>query len=327
VIKRFNFYDIYGYLLPGTLLLALFWLPFGILTENWPNQDLSKTVFLAAAAYILGHFIQSIANSVVPSKVMDNDKLLRFPSELYLDKTNTVFSDKFKIRLKDQLDEFFKVEVDINADGTGVDQVSNTRQALFFQARTYLLSRKSATYAEQFEGLYALMRGLSISLLAAAPYLAGWALSFHREQFGLRIAFLILLVVALGGALSGSYRSFRRGAEVEKASVGENRRERAEMARKAVVCLSRFLALTLFCGGFWLGSGQSDEFWQHPTLSSEWILWVSAGLALVPAERFYAFYRYYMSTWAQTVWRDFSAYRSFEVTPQPSSSESEIGLG
>ena len=28
MIKQFNFYDIYGYLLPGTLLLALFWLPF-----------------------------------------------------------------------------------------------------------------------------------------------------------------------------------------------------------------------------------------------------------------------------------------------------------
>jgi hypothetical protein len=319
VIKQFNFYDIYGYLLPGTLLLALFWLPFGIVTNALPNQDPTKAVLLAAAAYILGHLIQSIANSVVPSKVLDSQDRLRFPSELYLDGTNTVFSEKLKKRLKDQLNDIFKVEVDIEADGTGADQVSNTRQALFFQARTYLLSKKSATYLEQFEGLYALMRGLFFSFFAAAPYLAGWALSFHRHQCWLRIVFLVLLAIGLGGALLESYNSFWCGAEVEKAIGLEDRRKGAEKARKAVVCLALFLALTLFCGGFWIGSGQSDEFWKYPAMFSEWILWASVGLALIAAERFYAFYRYYMSLMARTVWLDFSAYRSFEVDSKPSS--------
>ena len=63
MIKQFNFYDIYGYLLPGMLLVSLFWLPVGILTRSWPNQDVSNALFLAVGAYILGHVLQTIANS------------------------------------------------------------------------------------------------------------------------------------------------------------------------------------------------------------------------------------------------------------------------
>lgn len=178
MIKQFNFYDIYGYLLPGTLLLALFWLPFGILSNKWPNQDLSKTVFLAAAAYILGHLIQSIASSMVPSKLKDENMRLRFPSDLYLDKTNSKFSDDFKARLREQVKDFLGLDLRVDTDGLGgKDVTSTTRQDAFFQARTYLLSKKSAHYVEQFEGLYALMRGLFCSFLAGAFYLAGWGWS------------------------------------------------------------------------------------------------------------------------------------------------------
>jgi hypothetical protein len=168
VIKQFNFYDIYGYLLPGTLLLALFWLPFGILSNAWPNQDLSKTVFLAAAAYILGHPIQTISNSLVASKLKDGKMQPRFPSDLNLDKTSSKFSDDFKARVRDQVKDFLKLNLRVEADDSGKDETSKTRQAAFFQARTYLLSKKSAHYVEQFEGLYARMRGPFCSFLAGA---------------------------------------------------------------------------------------------------------------------------------------------------------------
>ena len=91
MIKQFNFYDIYGYLLPGMLLFALLWLPTGILTQSWPDQDLSKALFLAVLTYITGHILQTIASSVVPSTVLDRVKQRRFPSELLLDKSNAKF--------------------------------------------------------------------------------------------------------------------------------------------------------------------------------------------------------------------------------------------
>jgi hypothetical protein len=315
VIKQFNFYDIYGYLLPGTLLLALFWLPFGILSNTWPNQDLSKTVFLAAAAYILGHLIQSIANSVVPSKIantvvpskLKGEKMqLRFPSDLYLDKTNSIFSDDFKARLRDQVKDFLKLDLRVEADGSGKDETSKTRQAAFFQARTYLLSKKSAHYVEQFEGLYALMRGLFCSFLAGAFYLAGWGLSFHREHCWVRTVIGILLAAAVLGAFWFSFLALKRGADANK-------------AKEAVQHLATCLALTLLCAGFWAGDGQPGEFWQCLPAFAELILWTGFCLALIAASRCFAFYKYYADLFAQTVWRDFSAYRSFEVDSKPSS--------
>lgn len=306
MIKQFNFYDIYGYLLPGTLLLALFWLPFGILSNSWPNQDLSKTVFLAAAAYILGHLIQSIANSLVPSKLKDEKMQLRFPSELYLDKTSSKFSDDFKARLRDQVKDFLKLDLRVEADGSGKDEISKTRQAAFFQARTYLLSKKSAHYVEQFEGLYALMRGLFCSFLAGAFYLAGWGLSFHRELCWARTVIGILLAVAVVGALWFSFLALKRSADANK-------------AKEAVQFLAACLAFTLLCAGFWSGDGQPDEFWQRLPAFAELTLWTGLCLALVAASRCFAFYKYYADLFAQTVWRDFSTYRSFQVDSKPSS--------
>lgn len=46
MIERFNFYDIYGYLLPGATLVGLLWLPFGIITGTWPAAQLSEAVFV-----------------------------------------------------------------------------------------------------------------------------------------------------------------------------------------------------------------------------------------------------------------------------------------
>ena len=310
MIKQFNFYDIYGYLLPGTLLLALFWLPFGIMSNTWPNQDLSKTVFLAVAAYILGHLIQSIANSMVPSKLMDEKMQLRFPSELYLDKTSSKFSDDFKARLRDQVGDFLKLDLRVEADGSGKDETSKTRQAAFFQARTYLLSKKSAHYVEQFEGLYALMRGLFCSFLAGAFYLAGWGLSFHRDHYSVWTVIGILLAAAVLGALWFSFLAHKRSADANK-------------AKEAVQRLAACLALTILCAGFWAGGGQPDEFWQCLPAVAEIIIWSVFCLALVAASRCFAFYKYYADLFAQTVWRDFSAYRSFEVDSKPIKSGSD----
>jgi len=35
MIERFNFFDVYGYLLPGGLLMVLTWLPFGLISGRW----------------------------------------------------------------------------------------------------------------------------------------------------------------------------------------------------------------------------------------------------------------------------------------------------
>ena len=136
--ERFNFYDIYGYLLPGSLLLALFWLPFGLGGLGWPNEEVSKALLLLFSAYIAGHLLQSLALVIVPSKFRDENKVLRNPSSILLDETNGKFTKSFK----DDLGARIKDEFGLDILGTSEEDLKN-RDTTLFQARAYLIRKKS----------------------------------------------------------------------------------------------------------------------------------------------------------------------------------------
>ena len=52
MIDKFNFYDIYGYFVPGLALLAVLWLPFGLLKQGWPSADWGSALVAVVAAYL-----------------------------------------------------------------------------------------------------------------------------------------------------------------------------------------------------------------------------------------------------------------------------------
>src|SRR5580692_5880162 len=107
------------------LLTGLLWLPLGLLTKFWPDQDLSKALFLAGLAYLLGHLIQTIAANVVPSKIRVSRDSRRAPSDLMLDQNPTLLSPEFRLskafkaRLADQLEKVLGVSINVVADGNG----------------------------------------------------------------------------------------------------------------------------------------------------------------------------------------------------------------
>ena len=68
MIEKFNFFDVYVYLLPGMALLGLIWLPFGIVAGKWPPADWSSALLLLAAAYIVGHVLYYPAKVALPTK-------------------------------------------------------------------------------------------------------------------------------------------------------------------------------------------------------------------------------------------------------------------
>lgn len=68
MIERFNFFDIYAYLLPGAAFLGLMWLPFGIVGGKWPSADLSSALFSLIAAYIVGHVLYFPAKAALPTE-------------------------------------------------------------------------------------------------------------------------------------------------------------------------------------------------------------------------------------------------------------------
>ena len=296
VIKQFNFYDVYGYLLPGLLLLVMFWLPIGILTQSWPDQDLSKALFLAALTYIAGHILQNIAISVVPSTVRDAQGRPRVPSDLFLDRSNGVFGSDFKAILAQQVRQLFNLDLAVNSDGDGKTSLSTNRNTAFYQARSYLIVKKSAHYAEQFEGLYAMMRGLACALLAGALYVSGWGISFYRQNWLVQDAMAGLLAASIAGSLF-----FSAVALAPKAN-----------AKKAVLRLAACLLAVVVGAGYWVSNEQPVEFWRHAPVHCEWILWACSCVALIAAARCYAAYKSFASLFAQTVSRDFSACLSIQ---------------
>jgi hypothetical protein len=134
MMDRFNFYDIYGDVLPGTLLLGIFWLPFGLTTMSLPSSELSSTLLLLVLAYIAGHLMQMVALMVAPIMVLDTKDKKRTRSSVILDQDNTVFSNDFKKRLGKLIENAFDLKI-MGAE----EEAILDRETAFYQARSYLL--------------------------------------------------------------------------------------------------------------------------------------------------------------------------------------------
>jgi hypothetical protein len=61
VIERLNFYDLYGYLLPGVVLTAAAWAPFGLSGCGWPSPQLSSAILALVFGYVLGTRLHEIS--------------------------------------------------------------------------------------------------------------------------------------------------------------------------------------------------------------------------------------------------------------------------
>jgi hypothetical protein len=174
MIQNFNFYDIYGYLLPGLVFLGLVWLPFGLLTEDKLPGEWTSAIVGIALAYIVGHVLQTFASSAIRSKIKDSGGVLRYPSEVLLDTENDTFTGEFKTRLYERIRSSFGIDVEGELLEPS-DSLSRRRQEVFFLCRVELIKAKSVSYAEQFEGMYTLMRGIVAATAAGSAYYLGWA--------------------------------------------------------------------------------------------------------------------------------------------------------
>jgi len=116
---KFNFYDIYGFALPGFLLLAVLWLPFGLIDGHWPDAEFSSAILGVILAYIAGHVLQTVAQVAIPSNFLNG----RFPSVVFLDAGDETFSTEFKERLARQINRVFQ----LNASSASSDAFERTR--------------------------------------------------------------------------------------------------------------------------------------------------------------------------------------------------------
>jgi hypothetical protein len=204
MIEKFNFYDVYGYFLPGFALAALLYLPFGLLGGRWPSATLADGVGTVIIAYLVGHVLQTVALHVVPSQTRDAAGAMRFPFDILLDATDQNFSAEFKSHLAGQVHTAFGIDLGVSLPGAkssaaSEGEVTRRRQDAFFLCRNALITGKVAGYPEQFEGMYSLMRGLAAAFAAGFFYLLGWAVPGRMEvpQNKVEIAGAMFMMVAI----------------------------------------------------------------------------------------------------------------------------------
>ena len=180
----------------------------------------------------------------------------------------------------------FEIDLEIASSGTGTDDISKRREDAFYQCRTYLILKKATVYTEQYEGLYALMRGLCSAFCIGGAYLVGWGASrWHAGQTENAVTLLFWLS-ALGIAILASWSM----------SLDPYDRKRKDVDRY----LSASILVLAMASGWLLGHARAPM--------SPWITWGSAAAAFFAATRCYSSYRVYTVLFAGSVWRDFAGF-------------------
>lgn len=322
MIEKFNFYDVYGYFLPGFALAALLYLPFGLIRGQWPSATLADGVAAIIVVYLAGHVLQTVALHAVPSQTKDPAGAMRFPSDILLDEEDANFSQEFKNSLAELVSKAFQIDLGLAKParaGHVSDHaaVSRQRQDAFFLCRSALISGKVAGYPEQFEGMYSLMRGLAAAFAAGFFYLLGWALpgrvQLSTESVRIAIALAIILAIALAAYL----------AVVARVPAHTHN------------LLDQIIALTwmllFLAAGYLLSSailptsGGDNAVRIAAALAAETRRMEFAGIALASlfcALRCLAAYKYFASEFAKGVWRGFAGFQLSAVA-HGSKAESE----
>ena len=259
MLDRLNFYGIYGYLLPGTVLLSLLWFPFGLLLGSWPELDWKTAGVALLFAYIAGHVLHALSEAAFPAEI-DDDKGNRFyPSDLLVDRDGdkclpglTHLGPSLKQQLQDRIRNQFNgldigIDKSLSSDVVDRDKVKADRRSAFFKCRSYIIQIGAAAYAEQYQAMYALMRGVAAAfILAFSLYLGSAARLYATCHLPRPVVFVFVaaLVVALVFSLRGLW------VDRWRPILPSLWPEKDEEARRTVFWL---IAVAIACGGFAIG--------------------------------------------------------------------------
>jgi hypothetical protein len=263
LIERFNFYDVYGYFIPGALLIAVLWAPHALVQRAFPASEISAALAMIVAAYVVGHMLQIVAAKALPSSELFGGEY-RAPSDLLLEETHPQKVEKqFRDKLAGAVRSAFGLDLN----------VPESRRDAFLLCRNRVIAAGTASYVEQFEGMYVMMRGISAASAIGFAYALGWLCSGSFATGAIRVA-LVLLFIASGvlwGFIDWKHRAWRLTFTVT-------------------------LMATVACAGIVAATGAPDR--SLP-------LFAVAALSLTFAILAHSSYRSFTWTWARTVYQLF----------------------
>jgi hypothetical protein len=271
----------------------------GLAQHKLPSGDWTSALLGAVLAYVTGVILQAFADRALPSTLgkvgTGKEAYDLFPSQKILgpydpDYGGPQLSDDIKTGLPALISTKLGVTGEL-AIGNQANQEQARRGAnAFLLARHYLQLTKVTSYTEQFEGMYALCRGLAAALGLCAAYYFGWALSSWEFSWIPTIAYYAITWGVL----------FSVGVTIFLLVIGK--RSLTVSINKQDLKVELLPAIGLLVAG--LGGGLGLGYRYHASNFASIILLCAAG-ALLASLRAYRFYKDFTKEFAATVWRDF----------------------
>jgi hypothetical protein len=186
------------------------------------------------------------------------------------------------------------------ADEAERNNVKKERELAFFLCRSALITGGAPTYGEQFQGLYELMRGLTLAFALGFAYYLGWASVVWLQEARLTNGIAGFAVGLFGAVLFSPAKTIK------------------DPLRARIISAS--LMVALFVSPFWLQGLVSSEGASRPHTTL--LLAAMAIVDLLFAVRCYSAYRPFAREFAVAIYRDFYAYvrsqdKDLGSTPTP----------
>ena len=174
VFEQLNFYDIFGYLMPGAVVVGCALL---LVDATFPDatSDLSaasgvELTGLLFLSYLVGHIVQAVAHRIEPpiNAIMWGG----WPSEALLRPDDKRFTTEFKTALRRLIADRYALP---GTAGHG---------DVFAICYSYVIQNGIRRRVEAFLGLCGLSRGMVVASMVAALFLTGGAGAhvFHGED-------------------------------------------------------------------------------------------------------------------------------------------------
>jgi hypothetical protein len=201
-----------------------------------------------------------------------------FPSDELLDESDRTFSEEIKAKIRDKILDWYKIDVGERKN----------RLTAFAMCRNELLQKGRVSYAEQFQGLYALMRGVGAGCFLASVNVFGWAMgSVLNRDLALGWAQLVTLAATLIFAL----------VCLKVEWCGEVRKLESRWPSYRYATLLVLLWAVGITAGLRSQSGPTEAIW-GPFLALTGLL-AAAGIVCIGT------YKSFSQNFASTVYKDF----------------------
>jgi hypothetical protein len=227
MMERFNFYDVYGYLIPGTVWLVLLALPFWLTLSTFPASFATLTALGLLGGYIAGHVLAGLARVAIPSAryQIGGESVQRSVAVLSADYPG---KDPLAKAVRQNLGRCFQKRFEFNPidpfDLPGAKQ-------MFFLCRTALAQAKLVSYVEQYQGMSNLTRSLAFASVQTATFYSAWVVAgilWRLPEANARNVLPMVTLVAGMFSAMALRRAVKREAIAEKRELAPFKLARAE---------------------------------------------------------------------------------------------------